>query len=77
MVQERDHFGDHRRLEEVVGNDQSNWWATLDIAGLVKPTWEQIDDREYEPWERDRLVVDTAIVGINESTTLIRRAVGG
>jgi len=23
-------------------------------------TWQQIADREYEPWHRDRLVVDTA-----------------
>lgn len=33
---------------------------TVDIPDLPLPTWQQIADREYEPWHRDRLVVDTA-----------------
>lgn len=55
-----------RRAEERV----------LDIAELTKPTWEQITNREYDPWERDRVVVDTAILGIDDSTEPIRTAVG-
>jgi predicted kinase len=31
-----------------------------DIPGLALPAWEQIEAREYEPWDRDRIVVDTA-----------------
>jgi hypothetical protein len=31
------------------------------------PTWEEIVVREYEPWDRDRLVVDTAGRTIEES----------
>lgn len=59
---------EHRRRAEV---------RELDIPGLIKPTWEQITHREYEPWERDRLVIDTAIADLDESTALIRRAAHG
>jgi hypothetical protein len=33
----------------------------VDIAGLTLPTWQQILDREYEPWDRGHLVIDTAV----------------
>lgn len=33
---------------------------TVDIPDLPLPTWEEITGRSYEPWDRDRLVVDTA-----------------
>jgi hypothetical protein len=32
----------------------------VDIPNLVQPTWQQIVDREYEPWERPHVVLDTA-----------------
>ena len=32
----------------------------VDIPGLALPDWQQIVDREYEPWHRDHLVIDTA-----------------
>ncbi|SRR6266536_2677802 len=31
-----------------------------DIPDLRLPTWAAIEAREYEPWDRERLVVDTA-----------------
>jgi len=31
-----------------------------DIAGLRLPTWHDVQQREYHPWTRDRIVVDTA-----------------
>ena len=30
------------------------------IQGLTPPTWEEIQTREYEPWEECRIVIDTA-----------------
>jgi predicted kinase len=33
---------------------------SIDIAGLNPPTWQQVVDREYEPWDRPRLILDTA-----------------
>ncbi len=32
---------------------------TADIAGLRLPTWQEVDSREYEPWERQHIVIDT------------------
>jgi predicted kinase len=31
-----------------------------DIEGLIQPTWKEVMDRSYDPWDRDRLVLDTA-----------------
>lgn len=31
-----------------------------DISGVVLPTWEAVIAREYHPWNRNRVVVDTA-----------------
>jgi predicted kinase len=42
---------EHRRRVET---------RAIDIAGLTPPTWQQVIDREYEPWDRPRLVLDTA-----------------
>ena len=33
---------------------------TPDISGLKLPTWQNVLDREYDPWNRDRIVIDTA-----------------
>ena len=42
---------EHRRRAEVRASD---------VEGLVKPAWTAILEREYEPWLRSRLVVDSA-----------------
>ncbi len=31
-----------------------------DVAGLRLPTWEDVQQRDYEPWNDPRLVLDTA-----------------
>jgi predicted kinase len=31
-----------------------------DIRGLSLPTWEKVISREYEPWQREHLILDTA-----------------
>jgi len=33
---------------------------TSDINGLKPPTWDEIVNRDYEPWDREHLVLDTA-----------------
>lgn len=55
-----------RRAEERV----------VDVVGLVKPTWEEITNREYDSWDRDRIVIDTAILSVRESVQRIRAATG-
>ena len=31
-----------------------------DVRGLTPPTWQEVLDRDYRPWTRERLVVDAA-----------------
>jgi predicted kinase len=40
-----------------------------EVAGLVQPTWREIDTREYDAWTVDRIVVDTAGKSIDECET--------
>ena len=42
---------EHRRRVETRASD---------VAGLIKPTWEEVVGREYDAWDRQHLVVDTA-----------------
>lgn len=46
----------------------------VDIPDLPLPSWQDIQTRDYEPWERDHLVLDTAVVGVDEAVATIRRA---
>jgi predicted kinase len=42
---------EHRRRVET---------RAVDIAGLTPPSWEEVQRRDYAPWTRERLVLDTA-----------------
>ena len=33
---------------------------TADVPGLTLPTWQEVLDRDYQPWSRERIVIDTA-----------------
>ena len=57
---------EHRRRVET---------RTSDIPGLVLPTWRQVLDRHYQPWDRDRLVIDTAQLSTAESVSQITQLV--
>ena len=43
-----------------------------DIKGLRLPTWQEVVLREYEPWERDHIVIDTASRSVAESVRDLR-----
>jgi predicted kinase/transcriptional regulator with XRE-family HTH domain len=47
----------------------------VDVAGLRLPDWEQITSREYEPWDRDHLVIDTATRTPAEAVAAILAAI--
>lgn len=49
---------EHRRRAEI---------RPAGVQGLRLPTWQEVLDREYEPWDRDRLVIDTAGRTVAES----------
>ena len=42
-----------------------------DIPGHNLPTWENVLDRQYDPWESEHLVVDTANVSIKQAVEAI------
>ena len=44
-----------------------------DIAGHALPTWQEVIERDYHAWDRDRLVVDTAA---SDVTATVRAIVG-
>jgi predicted kinase len=57
---------EHRRRVEA---------RTSDIAGLRLPTWPEVVARQYEPWDRERLVIDTSRMSVEEAVRAIRAAV--
>jgi len=46
-----------------------------DIPGHRVPTWQEVVDRDYRAWDRDRLVIDTAQLSVEESVRTILRAI--
>jgi predicted kinase len=47
-----------------------------DIDGLALPNWDQITSRSYEPWDRDRFVLDTASASIDRLVDELQAHVG-
>lgn len=42
-----------------------------DIPGLVPPSWEAIQRLDYEPWDRPRLVIDSAASSPSEAVAAV------
>ena len=42
---------EHRRRIET---------RVVDVVGLAPPTWQDVVEREYAPWDRPRIVIETA-----------------
>jgi predicted kinase len=47
-----------------------------DIPGHRVPTWQEVVDRDYHAWQGDRLVIDTALLRVDQSVKLIRLRAG-
>jgi predicted kinase len=56
---------EHRRRVEA---------RIVDIPGLRLPTWEELVSREYHPWNREHLVIDTASRTVAQNVSLLRQA---
>ncbi|MCT7377010.1 AAA family ATPase [Chelativorans salis] len=54
---------EHRRRIEARASD---------IAGLKLPNWQAVLERDYQPWDRDHLQVDTAKRSIADCVALIQ-----
>ena len=48
---------------------------TIDIDGLPLPTWQEVVTREYDRWNRQHIVIDTAGQTVDESVAQVREAV--
>jgi predicted kinase len=44
---------------------------SADIPGHRVPTWDEVEARDYQPWDRERLVVDTGRLSAEECVRLI------
>jgi predicted kinase len=47
---------------------------SVDVPGLSLPTWEEVISREYEPWQREHIAIDTAGRSVAESVEELRMA---
>jgi len=59
---------EHRRRVEA---------RAADIPGMTMPTWADVVAREYHPWDREHLVIDSANRPIDENVRLIRATLSG
>lgn len=54
--------GEHRRRTES---------RDPDIPGHRLPTWQEVIDRDYRAWDRERLVIDTAQLSVEQCVRTI------
>jgi predicted kinase len=54
--------GEHRRRVEG---------RTADITGHRLPTWQEVVERDYRPWNVERIVIDTARLSVEDSVRSI------
>jgi predicted kinase len=47
-----------------------------DISGHRLPTWSEVVEQDYRPWDSERLVVDTARLDVRQSVHSILSALG-
>lgn len=46
-----------------------------DVPGLRLPSWADVVAREYEPWDRERLTVDTSTHSIEQNVEMILQSI--
>lgn len=56
---------EHRRRVET---------RAIDVPGLIAPTWAEVTGRDYRPWDRERIVIDTAGRDIADSVAQVLAA---
>jgi len=56
---------------ELVCSDAAAHWRRVEsrptdvVSGHSQPTWDDVAKRDYEPWDREHLVLDTATEGVD------------
>ena len=59
---------EHRRRVET---------RTADIAGLRLPTWQDVVERDYRPFARERIAIDTSRMPVEACVAAIETALAG
>jgi hypothetical protein len=49
---------------------------SADIAGHVVPSWQDVVNRTYEPWDRERVILDTATGLIDQLVDRVETIIG-
>jgi len=57
---------EHRRRVET---------RTTDLPGFRMPTWPEVVARQYHPWDRERIVIDTARESLEHNLKTLRAAI--
>jgi predicted kinase len=70
------------RIVEVVCSGESEHRRRVetritDLAGGYLPSWQEVLDREYEPWTEPRLTIDTAHTSVSDGVAAAIRWVRG
>lgn len=47
---------------------------STDIPNLRLPTWSEVVNREYEPWDRSHIVIDTSGLDVGQSVAALQRS---
>ncbi len=48
---------------------------TTDIPGLRLPTWQEVVSRDYQPWDSEHVVIDTAACSVEQSVETLHAAI--
>jgi predicted kinase len=59
---------EHRRRVET---------RSSEVPGLILPDWEAVISRDYQPWRRDHMTIDTAGCSVEDCVRRVRRAIAG
>jgi predicted kinase len=46
-----------------------------EVPGLVLPDWNAVISRDYHPWDRDHMIIDTAHCDVAACVAVIRKAI--
>jgi predicted kinase len=58
--EDADHVNIEVRCTDPVAHKERVEKRSTGVPGLKLPTWQQVMDREYHEWTRERIVIDTA-----------------
>jgi predicted kinase len=45
-----------------------------EVPGLRLPTWDEVISREYDQWDREHIVIDTASCSVEQNVKILRQA---